>query len=317
MAYSDLKKAGEAYGFAFDKSGVIFGNYRGYNICVEEHTNERLYNVFAWVQPSESSPPLQDINEALSAFVQTTGQKFVKFFHVQGARITIQLKMARNNDQNIMRTVDALATYLSSNYYHNVCADCGTESGLSFYRINGVSAGLCEPCYQKAIAGLAGNEQAAKAKKGNLITGIVGALLGALLGAVLWVVVSQLGYIAGIVGLVISVCAIKGFELFGGKLNVAGIIIIMVVVVGTIYFSNYFSYALMLHQEIVKSYGDVVTFSNSFQLLPELLKEPEISSSFYRDLIVGYLLTAVASFSTIIAFYRKSNNKFSAKRLGE
>ena len=148
------------------------------------------------------------------------------------------------------------------------------------------------------------------------MTGIVGALLGALLGGVLWVLVSQLGYIAGIVGLVVAVCAVKGFELFGGKLNAAGIIICMVIVVGAIYAANYISYSIYL-QQALDELGYGFSFGDSIRLLPDFFSEEEIFGAFLRDLVIGYLLTAVASFSVIYGIYRKSNQKFTSKRLGE
>ena len=53
------------------------------------------------------------------------------------------------------------------------------------------------------------------------------------------------------------------------------------------------------------------------RLLPDFFSEEEIFGAFLRDLVIGYLLTAVASFSVIYGIYRKSNQKFTSKRLGE
>ena len=56
----------------------------------------------------------------------------------------------------------------------------------------------------------------------NMVTGIVGAFLGILVGVVLWVIIYQMGYIAGIAGFVMMICAFKGFELLGGRVNIDG-----------------------------------------------------------------------------------------------
>ncbi len=316
MAFKDLQQFGFQYQLLFDKTGVVFGNYKGYPLCVEEHTNERYYNLFSWIKPSENTPDLQQLPAVLSSFAQGEGKPFVRFCTVEGYRVTIQIKMTRHNLENLSRTAEFLLSTLAGQFYEGCCASCARTDGLGFYRINGTSACLCEPCYQTAVANLSQNEQAVKKKKGNLVTGIVGALLGALLGGVLWVLVSQLGYIAGIVGLVVAVCAVKGFELFGGKLNAAGIIICMVIVVGAIYAANYISYSIYL-QQALDELGYGFSFGDSMRLLPDFFSEEEIFGAFLRDLVIGYLLTAVASFSVIYGIYRKSNQKFTSKRLGE
>ena len=46
----------------------------------------------------------------------------------------------------------------------------------------------------------------------NIITGAVGAFLGSLIGVACIVIVGQLGYVASVSGLVMGVCALKGYE---------------------------------------------------------------------------------------------------------
>ena len=55
--------------------------------------------------------------------------------------------------------------------------------------------------------------------------GVVGALIGSLLGAASIILLSQLGYVAAISGVIMAVCALKGYELLGGKLTKKGVII--------------------------------------------------------------------------------------------
>ena len=53
---------------------------------------------------------------------------------------------------------------------------------------------------------------------------MIGAFLGALLGCVLWIIIYRLGYIAGIAGAVIGICAMKGYEMLGKHLDKKGVI---------------------------------------------------------------------------------------------
>lgn len=47
-------------------------------------------------------------------------------------------------------------------------------------------------------------------KKENLPLGLIGAVIGILLGSVLWVLIGQIGFIAGIAGYAIVFCGMKG-----------------------------------------------------------------------------------------------------------
>ena len=49
-------------------------------------------------------------------------------------------------------------------------------------------------------------------KRENVPAGIVGAFLGSLIGVACAVLIGQLGYVASISGLVMAVCALKGYE---------------------------------------------------------------------------------------------------------
>ena len=66
---------------------------------------------------------------------------------------------------------------------------------------------------------------AVKEKPENVVTGIVGALLGAAIGAAAIILLDMAGYMAAISGVILAVCAYKGYELLGGKLSKTGIII--------------------------------------------------------------------------------------------
>ena len=141
-------------------------------------------------------------------------------------------------------------------------------------------------------------------KKGNLFLGVMGAVIGALIGAVLWIVIYQLGFIAGIAGFVTVICAIKGFEILGrqktGKLGTVLCVLISLLI---ILLANCLCYSI----EIYKVFGEdyYLTFGDSIALLPSFLEEPEIMGSFLKDLLIGYALTIVASFSAIGAAFKK------------
>lgn len=82
---------------------------------------------------------------------------------------------------------------------------------------------LCDSCYRQLGANQ--EQQEAAKKPENAVAGTVGALLGSIFGVGCIVLLGQLGYVAALSGIVMAVCALKGYELLGGKLSTKGIVI--------------------------------------------------------------------------------------------
>ena len=122
---------------------------------------------------------------------------------------------------------------------------------------------------------------------------------GSLVGVVLWLVVYKLGYIAGISGAVMVICAMMGYNKFGKKLDLKGIIICVVLCIGMIYISERLSVSMELYQEF-SDYGYDVSFFDCYKSMYDVLDAADTMSSFWGELAVGYLLFVVASVSYII-----------------
>ena len=173
---------------------------------------------------------------------------------------------------------------------------------------------MCDSCYNGVCNSLADNKQELAAKKGNIVTGIVGALLGALVGGVLWVVIYQIGYIAGIAGLVGAVCALKGYEKFGGRINVIGVALSLVIVAGVIYVAHNVSCAIDIKKAIEEYWGIDCSISEAFRMIPDFLTDSEFSAAYWKDLIIGYVLTAVASFATVKTMLQSGTGSYKTGR---
>lgn len=310
-----LSKVAKATGMVYDKTGVIYGTYRQYSFCVEETANAGIFSVHFWAAPADPQSA-QGLYPYLEQLKQS--RKFIRHVAAEGSHILVQMKIYSGTDknrQNIEDVLNAVTGFLGQNSYGNVCNRCGKAEDLSLCQINGACMQLCGDCYHGAVNTLSAEEQKAKLKKGNLVTGLVGALIGALIGGVLWVLVSQLGYIAGIVGLILAVLSLKGYELLGGKIDKIGIAVTMVIIVVVLFLANYFSLAWIIHSEFSSLYD--ITFADAFRSVPDFLSYDDILMPFIRDLVVGYAFTAAASIPVIRGMYNKSNNRFLARRLGE
>jgi len=144
---------------------------------------------------------------------------------------------------------------------------------------------------------LKANEKLIKSlnKKENVILGIIGALLGAAIGGVLWLFLARIGFIVGLAGCAIIYCATTIYRLMAGGLSRLGILICVIASIIMIYVANYFSIVLEVFS-IVRSRLDI---SDVMSHMPEFLGQPEVSSVFYKNLTMGYIIAGIASIPII------------------
>ncbi len=175
----------------------------------------------------------------------------------------------------------------------------GTD-GESFYIIDSKNSGTM---FDTEV------EEEEGSRKSNVLFGIVGALAGAAIGGVIWIVIGELGFIAGLAGFFMMTLAIKGYRMLSGYLDKKGQIIALVIALFMIFVSNYLLYAL----EYCKGYYDSnYSLSNiiaSIKALPDFLKIEEVRLSFFKDLAIGYLLSIWSGFRIIKSVFSGKSNK--------
>lgn len=144
-------------------------------------------------------------------------------------------------------------------------------------------------------------EAAPVQKPENVITGIVGALIGAAIGAGSIILLSQLGYVASISGLILAICTLKGYELLGGRLTVKGIIISLILMLVTPYIADRLDWAIV----VMNSYEDV-TLGDAFAAIPMLIEEEAIDKAEYiKNLLMIYGFAALGAVSTVANLFKK------------
>lgn len=138
-------------------------------------------------------------------------------------------------------------------------------------------------------------------KPDNLVTGIVGALIGAALGAAAIILLSQLGYVASISGLILAVCTLKGYELLGGRLSTRGIVISILLILVTPYIADRLDWAIVIMKEIPE-----LSFGEAFAALPVLLEEEAIEMGEYiKNLLFIYGFAALGAFGSLKSVLKK------------
>lgn len=139
-------------------------------------------------------------------------------------------------------------------------------------------------------------------RKENVLAGLVGAFLGSLIGVACIVGIGQMGYVASISGLVMAVCAIKGYSLLGGTMSRKGAVISCVLTVIMTYFGNRLDFAVSVARA-----AEVDVFT-AFQAMGLLLDEGYLNAAAYwGNLVLLYLFTLLGAVPTLItAFHRAS-----------
>ena len=144
----------------------------------------------------------------------------------------------------------------------------------------------------------------------NVIAGIVGAFLFALAGGAVYFLLNQIGFLAGISGLVAVVCAAKGYQIFAKRESKKGVVISVIAALLVIVLSWYCCLALDLYKAYQEWYaaGEVdftVTYFEALRGAYRFLKEPEIARPYFSDLIMGLGLCFAGSVGYIINSFRR------------
>lgn len=137
-------------------------------------------------------------------------------------------------------------------------------------------------------------------KRGDqVLAGTVGAFLGSLVGVLCIVIMGRLGYMASLSGLVMAVCALKGYELLGGGLSKRGAVISSVLILVMTYFADRLDWAFI----VADAYDIGIT--EAFRSIGYLLEAGAIESgSYWANLVMLYLFTLLGAVPTMIAGLR-------------
>lgn len=144
------------------------------------------------------------------------------------------------------------------------------------------------------------SELESEIKENNMFTGIIGAIIGSLVGLILWIIIYRLGYIAGIAGFVITIGAFKGYKKLGRSLNKSGTIVTVIIIIIMVWLSNRLACTISAYEAL----KDYYTFTECFTNLSKILEASNLTSNYYTDLAVGYILTILCSYKTIAAAFK-------------
>lgn len=128
----------------------------------------------------------------------------------------------------------------------------------------------------------------------NVALGFMGALVGAVLGGASIVLLSQLGYVASLSGVLLAFCTLKGYQLLGKSMSKKGIVLCVLLMVVTPFLADWADWAIYL----MKDYD--IAFGDAFVFFGELLLGGFVEMDVYlKNLGMIYLFVALGALGTI------------------
>ena len=294
-----------------NKQNSLYGSYRGYNISITS-----INYVYFIDFPVKLTTELE-LNK-MNSFLHDLTTEFKKLNYASYKTSSIQLQYTPKykkyrNPEILLSILNKIIDFSIMNNLATGCSSCGEEIETTPFLLGSSIINCCKNCQLEIRNSITEQQNNFQSKSNNIVGGLVGGFLGALIGSIVWIGVYQMNYIASIAGLAIAICCIKGYQLFGGKLNLSGVIITSIITIIMVYFANHISLAIDIYSEFKMDY--YITFFDALKSVPDFLQEPSIREPFIEDLLVGYFLTAVGSFSYIKKSYTESNYKIKAEEI--
>ncbi len=280
-------------GFVLEKAqNMMHGTYRGITFLIVPMEAENQYHVQIYAEV-EKNPNKDTFLRSFSSI----GQKYPFVHHTSyngSDMVSVYVVSGGQDDKaNLMAAIAAAASECEMYEIHNCCAHCKNVVPLHAAAVDNAPLLICDSCFSQMM----NRTGSTAARKENPLPGIIGAVLGVLIGSALWIAIAQIGFIAGIAGLAIVFCGMKGYEVLGGKLSKKGIVICIILSCLVILGAEFVSLAIAVYREMNKMYE--LTFTEALSWMPEVIQRPQTIVIIVKDLVVGYLLTIWASFAKL------------------
>ena len=298
-------------GLAVDASGVIYGKEDGFDVTVL--APNASYPYMLQIQVSALRPGGVLTNDEVRALRRAAGS--AAKIRQQGSVIQLPLKNAlgaKRAAQKAVRAVEALSAFLREHGFYNACQSCGRPGMADACIVGGDVMHLCPACYAQAQQGKALQQQCLENTKENVAAGAVGALLGSLVGVACIVLLSQLGYVAALSGLLMAVCALKGYELLGGKLTKVGAAVTLALMLVMTFAGDQIDWAIVISRELGWSF-----FESLFSVQELIRMEMIDAGAYWGNLALLYLFLLLGAGPAVLGALKKRKAATIVYHLGD
>ena len=291
-----IKELSERYNLQSDNQQV-WGTVDGYWFQVMPPAygrNKLIINTAVHAENEAAEVLTSGLADLICAFPSTK-------YNIQGGTITIEqnipFKGLKTEDiENLLKKLTVLFRDAGATA---ACFNCNSVQTDGFAKVNGVAMKLCSECSIGIEGTIAQETEAHATAQNHYFTGTIGALLGALIGSIAWVLIGLLGYLAAIGGIAIAFCAAKGYTMMKGKVNALGIVIICLICIVVMVVAQFVTVDIQVLNEFSKA-GSPIGFWDATSFTLEVIQnEPEVTSEFIKDTLLGLLFLALGSYSII------------------
>lgn len=218
--------------------------------------------------------------------------------------------LAKNTIAMIASVTNHLIGFLQAEGAGTGCQLCGTEYDVSSYEVNGTPHFLCSTCARQSMNQMEAERQSKLSVDSNLPLGIIGALIG----AALWVLIYQIGVIAGLAGIAIFLGAMKGYSILGKNVDRKGVVVCVLITIVMIFLANEFSIRLAVYLAARGQHAHM-SFAEINRRWSKFMSEDDFKWAYIKDLGWGYSLSAVALIATAKQAFRNASGSYTMKKM--
>ncbi len=298
MVGNTLRKRAGELGLTLDApSGLYYGTLNGYHVTVIPENVKNRFDILFSVRRFGIDPAPTDFQPL------EKGCAVISSIQVLGRRVTMTTKPHQWSDKKaideLRQAIGEALNYLLLNQFTDCCQGCGREDSVASIYLGGSASHFCPDCYSAAVRQTRQNRENERIKTESPVAGAVGALLGSLVGGLAIIAFSQLNLISALSGVIMAICTLKGYELLGGKNSTRGIVISCLMMALMVYLSDRADWAIVVVKELK------LDFFEAFRAVPALIRETDLTSTYYGNLAMVYLFTGLGAFLGIRDYRRK------------
>ncbi|MGD9910267.1 MAG: hypothetical protein AB7U79_06670 [Candidatus Izemoplasmatales bacterium] len=297
-----VEKLAHEIGFITEGKKIAYGTFKGYTITLEQHLNymNTADNYKALFIPCETLNQNQVTN--LRLFFKERKKElpnFQFFFNDQLVEAHIFEAFKGLSGEKMILALDTIVEGLQNENVmpYNKCAFCGEEGATATTKINHILLPAHDLCLEKAKQDQSSEMAKYDQKENKYLEGTVGAVIGALIGSIPWILLAlYTSFYAGILAALIGYSAFFFYKKFGGKVtNKTKLIIVIVTLLG-ILFTNVFlaSYVIVVNQGSLILENYIVVYT-----------DPDLGPILLENLGIGLLIGLFG----LVSVYKKVQNE--------
>ena len=303
-------KVCEKIGFKYDNSlRVLYGEKEGYTLAlIPKDAYATSFNLIFSVSKDRLRILEDDLNNIKAMNTLINGVTISNFV------IAINIKTQNNVDKyvdTINEIIESIINYFKDNKIVNTDEVNGEVCKTYVTNVKGNIQLIGDSTYNEFKNQI--NSEEVNTEKENVPMGLLGAFIGSILGVLCIIILSQIGFVASVSGVVMGFATLEGYRKIGKNLDKKGIILSIVVMIIMTYLACRLDISISVHREVNEM--DIIYL---FKNMTYFVRNGYIDSGvYYGNMALVYLFSALGAFSSVKSKLFIAKNSKIVKRLGE